>query len=46
MEANYLEFVNIWGDGLARREFMYAADIADFIYYAVENFNKIIDFNF
>jgi len=36
-----LEFVNIWGDGLARREFMYAADIADFIYYAVENFNKM-----
>ena len=36
-----LEFVNIWGDGLARREFMYASDIADFIYYAVENFNKM-----
>ena len=36
-----LEFVNIWGDGLARREFMYAADIADFIYYAVKNFNKM-----
>jgi|TARA_B110000114_G_C15004118_1_gene362044 GDP-L-fucose synthase len=35
------EFVNIWGDGSARREFMYAADIADFIYYAVENFNKM-----
>ena len=35
------EFVNIWGDGLARREFMYAADIADFIYYAVENFNEM-----
>ena len=36
-----LEFVNIWGDGLARREFMYAADIADFIFYAVKNFNKM-----
>ena len=36
-----LEFVNIWGDGLARREFMYAEDLADFIYYAVENFNKM-----
>jgi GDP-L-fucose synthase len=36
-----LEFVNIWGDGLARREFMYAADIADFIYYAIENFVKM-----
>ena len=27
--------VTIWGDGKARREFMYAADLADFIYYAV-----------
>ena len=36
-----LKFVNIWGDGLARREFMYAADIADFIFYAIENFNKM-----
>ena len=38
---NNLQTVNIWGDGLARREFMYAADFADFIYYAVENFNKM-----
>ena len=38
---NKLEFVNIWGDGLARREFMYAADLADFIYYAVDNFSKM-----
>jgi GDP-L-fucose synthase len=38
---NNSEFVDIWGDGLARREFMYAADLADFIYYAVENFNKM-----
>ena len=36
-----LESVNIWGDGLARREFMYAADLADFIFNAVENFDKI-----
>ena len=35
---NNLEFVNIWGDGLARREFMYASDFADFIYHAIENF--------
>ena len=35
------EFVDIWGDGLARREFMYAADLADFIYYAVENFDNM-----
>jgi GDP-L-fucose synthase len=35
------EFVDIWGDGSARREFMYAADLADFIYYAVENFDNM-----
>ena len=40
-KSKNLEFVNIWGDGLARREFMYAADIADFIFYAVKNFNKM-----
>tara|TARA_B110001450_G_scaffold208002_1_gene198563 strand:- start:60 stop:989 length:930 start_codon:yes stop_codon:yes gene_type:complete len=38
---NNSEFVDIWGDGLARREFMYAADLADFIYHAIENFNKM-----
>lgn len=36
-----LKTVNIWGNGLARREFMYADDFADFIYYAIENFVKI-----
>ncbi|RYZ85337.1 MAG: NAD-dependent epimerase/dehydratase family protein, partial [Proteobacteria bacterium] len=30
--------VEIWGDGLARREFMYAEDLADFIFYAIDNF--------
>lgn len=33
--------VAIWGDGSARREFMYAGDFADFIMYAIENFNKM-----
>ena len=33
-----LESIDIWGDGLARREFMYAADFADFVYYAIDNF--------
>jgi GDP-L-fucose synthase len=33
--------VNIWGDGLARREFMYAADFADFVYYAIDHFDKM-----
>lgn len=33
--------VDIWGDGLARREFMYAGDLADFITTAVTNFEKL-----
>ena len=35
------ESVNIWGDGLARREFMYAADFADFVYYAIDHFESM-----
>lgn len=38
---NNSESIDIWGDGLARREFMYAADFADFIYYAIENFTNM-----
>ena len=33
--------IDIWGDGTARREFMYSADLADFIFYALENFSKM-----
>jgi len=33
--------LDIWGDGEARREFMYAEDLADFIYYALENFSNM-----
>lgn len=33
--------IDIWGDGKARREFMYAEDLADFIYYALENFERM-----
>jgi GDP-L-fucose synthase len=33
--------LDIWGDGEARREFMYAEDLADFISYALENFEKM-----
>ncbi len=40
-KKNNLEFVEIWGDGLASREFMYASDLADFIYFAIKNFNKM-----
>ncbi|QSZ42359.1 NAD-dependent epimerase/dehydratase family protein [Sulfurimonas aquatica] len=32
---------DIWGSGEARREFMYAEDLADFIYYALENFAQM-----
>ncbi len=35
------EFVEIWGDGLARREFMYAGEVADAIWYCVQNLNKL-----
>lgn len=33
--------VDIWGDGEARREFMYAGDLADFIYYALPRFAEL-----
>lgn len=32
---NDLTQIDIWGDGQARREFMYAGDLADFIYFAI-----------
>lgn len=36
-----LSEIDIWGDGEARREFMYAADLADFIFYAIDNFESM-----
>lgn len=33
--------IEIWGDGKACREFMYAADCADAIYFVVENFDRV-----
>ena len=33
--------IDIWGDGEARREFMYAEDLADFIFYAIERFEAM-----
>ena len=33
--------IDIWGDGMARREFMYVGDLADFIVYAIQNFSKM-----
>jgi GDP-L-fucose synthase len=38
---NNFKSIDIWGDGLARREFMYAADFADFVYYSINNFEKM-----
>lgn len=36
-----LNKIDIWGDGLARREFMYTEDLSDFIFYAINNFDKM-----
>ena len=33
--------VTIWGDGLARREFMNAADLSDFIYFVIDRLEQI-----
>lgn len=33
--------IDIWGDGEARREFMYAEDLADFVFYAIERFSEM-----
>jgi GDP-L-fucose synthase len=40
-KKNNLPEIDIWGDGEARREFMYAEDIANFIFYAINNFEKM-----
>lgn len=37
-KVNNQTILDIWGDGEARREFMYAEDLADFAYFALENF--------
>jgi GDP-L-fucose synthase len=33
--------VEIWGDGTARREFMDAYDLADFVFFALKNFDQV-----
>jgi len=40
-QVNGRDTVEIWGDGLARREFMYAGDLADAILLAVEKFDSL-----
>ena len=36
-----VDLIDIWGDGLAKREFMYVCDFADFVYYAIEHFESM-----
>jgi len=33
--------IDIWGDGKAKREFMYAEDFADFVFYAIDHFSDM-----
>ncbi|MGJ0372844.1 GDP-L-fucose synthase [Aliarcobacter cryaerophilus] len=40
-KVNNQETLDIWGNGEARREFMYAPDLADFTYFALENFEDM-----
>lgn len=40
-KSNNLPNVTIWGDGSARREFMYAADLANFIWHATAKIDDI-----
>jgi len=38
---NNSQSVEIWGDGTARREFMYAEDLADAIFFCIDNFDRM-----
>jgi GDP-L-fucose synthase len=40
-KQNKANEIDIWGDGLARREFMYTGDLADFVFYAIEKFDQM-----
>ena len=40
-KINNQDTLDIWGDGQARREFMYVEDLADFVWYAIERFDKM-----
>jgi GDP-L-fucose synthase len=40
-QLNEDDEVEIWGDGTARREFMYAEDLADFIYHAIAHMSDL-----
>ncbi len=36
-----LKSVDIWGDGKAKREFMFAEDLVDFIYFSIDNLEQL-----
>lgn len=38
---NQQDIVDIWGDGKSRREFMYAGDFADAVWWAIDNFELL-----
>lgn len=40
-KINNVAEIDIWGDGEARREFMYAEDLAHFVFYAINNFDQM-----
>ncbi len=41
---NREDSIQIWGDGESRREFMFASDLADFIFFALQNIQKLPNF--
>ena len=43
-KINNDDYIDIWGDGTARREFMYAEDLADAIWFCVKNIKQIPKF--
>ena len=43
-KINNDNYIEIWGDGKARREFMYAEDLADAIWFCVKNIKEIPEF--
>ena len=40
-KINDLKTIDVWGDGTARREFLYAGDVADAIFVAIENLSTV-----
>ena len=40
-KVNNMDIVEIWGTGEVKREFMYTEDLADFILYAIKNFDRL-----